>query len=57
MNMEKKICLIPSGGEYRLKRLVNLVRICESIGSDFGNDSRAKRATLAGMRWRICGGK
>jgi len=57
MSMEKKVCLIPDVGEYRLKRSKILDQNCESTGNDFGNVSRAKRGIPASMGWRICEAK
>jgi hypothetical protein len=53
--MQKKTCLIPDDGEYRLKRSRVLARNYKSTGSDFSNGSRAKRATLVSMRWGCAG--
>ena len=52
--MVKKACLIPEDGEYRLKRLRSLGRICKGIGNATSGASKPKRGTPAGMRWGIC---
>jgi hypothetical protein len=57
MSMEKKTCLIPDDGEYRLKRSRHLGRNYKSTDSDFSSGSRAKRATRVSMRWHTCKAK
>ena len=55
--VEKKACLIPNAGEYRLTESRHLDRSFSGTGSDFGSVSRPSPETPAHTLWRTCVGR